>query len=324
MIVITGAAGFIGSVVAGHLNALGYPDLILVDDFGTTDKWKNLRQTSFAAIHGIDEFQKMVEENRLSTAIKAIIHLGACSSTTERNADYMMRNNYGYTRMLAEWALKHSVRFIYASSAATYGDGEQGFSDNHDGLRALNPLNVYGFSKYAFDLWAHESGALSQMVGLKFFNVFGPNEYHKAEMLSMVVRGYEQVKQSQQIRLFRSYRPEFADGGQQRDFVYVKDCAAVIAWLLKEKDVQGIYNLGTGVARSWLDLSNALFAAMKQTPKIEFIEMPESMRDRYQYFTQANMSKLRAAGYTNPMTTLEDAVSDYVVSYLEPGYLTFE
>ena len=241
----------------------------------------------------------------------AIFHLGACSSTTERDADYLLENNYRYTRLLCEWSLQHGVRFIYASSAATYGDGSNGYSDTTP-LKELRPLNMYGFSKHMLDLWAQKHAYFDRIVGLKYFNVYGPYESHKGDMRSMVHKAYGQILQTGKVRLFKSYRPEYADGEQMRDFIYVKDAVAVTLHFLEHRQAGGLFNCGTGQARSWKDLMSAVFTAMKLVPQIEFIEMPEILRGKYQYFTQADMAKLRAAGYTAPFTSLEDAVREYV------------
>ena len=227
-----------------------------------------------------------------------------------------MQNNYGYTKALCSYALKNNIRFIYASSAATYGDGNLGFDDKSS-LDSLEPLNVYGYSKHAFDMWAHKNNLLNSIVGLKFFNVFGPNEYHKTGMHSVVLKAYNDICEKGSVGLFKSYKDEYADGEQKRDFIYVKDCAAVILWLLENPKVNGLYNLGTGNARSWNDLVNAVFSALNKESNIEYIDMPEQLQKQYQYFTEAKMDKLREVGYTKEITSLEDAVKDYVVNYLD-------
>lgn len=309
-IVVTGAGGFIGRNLAAELNARGCDDLILVDNLGREEKWRNLRGLDFEDILAPAAFLKSVEDGKL-TNIDAIIHLGACSATTERDADFLIENNYRYTRTLCEWSLKNKTRFIYASSAATYGDGSKGYSDTTP-LKELRPLNMYGYSKHMLDLWAQKHGHLDRVVGLKYFNVYGPYEDHKGDMRSMVHKAWGQIKKTGKVQLFKSYRPEYADGEQMRDFVYVKDAVAVTLYFLDHSEIGGLFNCGTGKARSWKDLMNAVFTAMKVKPNIEFIEMPEILRGKYQYFTQADMSKLRAAGYTAPFTSLEDAVLDYV------------
>jgi ADP-L-glycero-D-manno-heptose 6-epimerase len=249
--------------------------------------------------------------------------MGACSSTLERDASYLARNNFEFTKMLARWSLANDARFVYASSAATYGDGAAGMSDrvrSADDLAALRPLNMYGYSKQMFDQYALSHGMLDRIVGLKFFNVFGPNEGHKAEMRSLVNKAYEQIRDTGRVRLFRSYRPEYRDGEQRRDFVYVKDVVDMSLHLALTPDAAGLYNIGSGEAHTWLDLASALFAAMGREPDIEFIDMPEAMRPRYQYYTCADISRLRATGYDAPVMPLDTAVADYVKGYLEPDH----
>lgn len=316
-IVVTGGAGFIGSAFLARLNEEGITRIIIVDELGTSDRWKNIAKHRYLDFVHKDEFLVHAERGSLSKEITAIVHMGACSSTTERDADYLMKNNYRYTRVLAEYSLCHNVRFVYASSAATYGSGERGYSDDHGSLEELRPLNMYGYSKYLFDAIALREGYLAKIAGIKFFNVYGPNEYHKEEMRSVVQKSWEQVNKDGKVRLFKSYKAEFGDGEQKRDFIYVKDCCDVILWLLRDRSVNGIFNLGTGEARSWNDLVRAVFSALGKKPSIEYIEMPEALRDQYQYFTEAKMGKLRKAGYTKQFTTLEDGVKDYVSNYLE-------
>ncbi len=316
MIIVTGGAGFIGSAVIWKLNEAGREDILVVDHLGTSDKWKNLVNRRY-----LDYMHKKVFLDRLLNGeidnIEAIIHMGACSSTTENDADYLMENNYHYSRRLAQYAVYRNIRFINASSAATYGDGSRGFSDDAESLDQLVPLNMYGYSKQLFDVWARRHNFLDRLVSLKFFNVFGPNEYHKGDMRSVVVKAFAQVGAEGTIRLFKSYRPEYEDGGQQRDFVYVKDCAGIISWLLENQDVTGLYNIGTGRARTWNDLAKAVFSAMDMSPRIEYIDMPEILRDRYQYFTEAEMKRLSGRGCPVAFTGLEDAVADYVKNYLQ-------
>jgi ADP-L-glycero-D-manno-heptose 6-epimerase len=315
MIVVTGGAGFIGSALVWKLNQLGVRRILVVDQLETSEKWRNLAHLVFEDYMPKDQFLRALEQGTFAERPRAVVHLGACSSTTERDADFLLANNYRYTRTLAEWCLARGVRFIYASSAATYGDGSHGYSDRDDITPGLRPLNQYGYSKQLFDLWALRTRALDTISGLKFFNVFGPNEYHKDDMSSVVLKAYHQVLASGQVRLFKSYRDDYPDGGQQRDFIYVKDCLDVMAWLIENR-VGGLFNVGTGQARTWNDLAHAVFRAMGRKPKIEYIEMPEALQGRYQYFTQADMTRLRAAGYRQPFTSLEDAVSDYVNGYL--------
>ncbi|MBN1380585.1 MAG: ADP-glyceromanno-heptose 6-epimerase [Deltaproteobacteria bacterium] len=317
MIVVTGGAGFIGSAFVSKLNREGITDIVIVDELGASDKWKNLVHNRYADYVHKDHFIEMIGEDNIPFGIEAIVHMGACSSTTERDADYLMENNYHYTCCLAEWALEHKVRFIYASSAATYGDGAQGFSDDHESTRTLHPINMYGYSKQLFDLWVLRRGVEDEIAGIKFFNVFGPNEYHKEDMTSVVFKAFHQIRETGKVRLFKSYRPEYGDGEQMRDFVYVKDCTDVIWWLLNHPEANGIFNLGTGKARTWNDLIQAVFAALILPRQIEYIEMPEAIRDQYQYFTEAKMDKLERAGCPVKFRSLEDAVYDYVVHYLQ-------
>ncbi len=317
MIIVTGGAGFIGSALVWKLNRQGVDRIVIVDELGTGAKWRNLVRLSFEDVIHKEEFLRRVEQDSLGPKPRAIVHLGACSSTTEQDADFLLENNYRYTRTLAEWAMARDVRFIYASSAATYGDGRLGYSDDDALTPRLRPLNMYGYSKQLFDLWALRTGALRRIVGLKFFNVFGPNEYHKDDMASVASKAHGQIQETGRVRLFRSYRDDFDDGGQQRDFVYVKDCVDVIWWLLEQPQVTGLFNVGTGAARSWNDLAHSVFAAMGRPAEIDYIEMPEALRGRYQYFTQAETSALRAAGCPVDFEPLEASVRDYVRNYLE-------
>ena len=317
MIIVTGGAGFIGSAFVWKLNQEGIDNIIIVDRLGTSEKWKNLVNLRFVNYVHKDDFLEMIDTDTLPFEIDAIIHMGACSSTTERDADYLWHNNYVYTNLLAEWALERGIRFIYASSAATYGDGTKGFSDDHKKISELKPINMYGYSKQVFDLWALRQKLEGRMAGIKFFNVFGPNEYHKGDMASVIFKAFHQIKETGKVNLFKSYKKEYEDGGQMRDFVYVKDCVNVMWWLLKNPKTNGIFNLGTGKARTWNDLIKAVFAAMKKKPNIEYIAMPEALRNQYQYFTEAEMSKLKKAGCPVKFSSLEDSVRDYVVNYLQ-------
>ena len=317
MYIVTGGAGFIGSAMVWKLNRLGVTDILVVDELGRDEKWKNLVNLKYEDYLHKDQFYKMLLKGEDPFATDAVIHMGANSSTTEPDADHLMENNYRYTQMLGRFVLQHGVRFINASSAATYGDGSLGFSDDEAGLERLRPLNMYGYSKQLFDLWALRAGVLGRIVSLKFFNVFGPNEYHKGDMMSVVCKAHKQIKDTGRMRLFKSYRPEYPDGGQQRDFVWVKDCVDLMAWLLEHPEVNGVFNVGTGRARTWNDLAKAVFAALGKAPAIDYMDMPETLREKYQYFTQADMDKLRAAGYTAPFTPLEEAAAEYVQGYLE-------
>jgi ADP-L-glycero-D-manno-heptose 6-epimerase len=314
LIIVTGAAGFIGSCIVSKLNQMERNDLVLVDSLKTSEKWKNLRHLDYAEYLDKSALLPFLYEHQ--DDVDAIIHMGACSATTERDADFLMENNYRYTLLLAEYCLRHDARFIYASSAATYGDGNQGYDDDEDAIHELRPLNMYGYSKQLFDLRARREGWFEKIVGLKFFNVYGPNEYHKGDMASVIYKSFLQIQDSGLVKLFRSHRPDYQDGGQLRDFIYVKDVVDAVAYLLENRDVSGLFNLGTGKARAFSDLVKATFVAMEREPNIEYIDMPEHLRDRYQYYTQAEMGKLRHAGYETPMHSLEDGVKDYVQNYL--------
>lgn len=316
-VLVTGGAGFIGSALVWALNRRGCDNIVLCDILGTDEKWRNLTPLRFADYVEADDLLPRLPGGALGK-FDLVLHMGACSSTTETNASFLIRNNYEFTRDLATWALGQKTRFVYASSAATYGDGSAGMDDDDGGLDKLRPLNMYGYSKHLFDLHARRAGFLNRMVGLKYFNVFGPNEGHKGDMRSLVHKSTAQVQAGGVIRLFKSYRSDFRDGEQKRDFLYVKDAVAMTLHLAASKRAGGLFNIGSGKARTWLDLARAVFAALKRKPKIEFIEMPEAVRDKYQYFTQANLVRLRAAGYTAPVTPLEDAVNDYVRNYLVP------
>jgi ADP-L-glycero-D-manno-heptose 6-epimerase len=319
-IIVTGAAGFIGRNVVAELNARGEDELILVDDLG--ENWKNLVGLRYEDIVSSEDFLGLLEQNAYADA-RAVIHLGAYSATTERNADELLRNNYQYTRVLCNWAQEHGARFVYASTAATYGDGSHGYDDSDASTPTLRPLNMYAYSKHIFDLWAlkhslfdHSDGG--NIVGLKFFNVYGPHEEHKGDMRSVVAKNFEQIRESGEVKLFKSYRPDYKDGEQMRDFVYVKDAVDVtLHFALQDAGAPGgLFNCGTGKARSWVDLARAVFTAMGREPKIEFVEMPKQLQGKYQYFTEAKTEKLRAAGYTRPFTPLEDGVREYVHGYL--------
>lgn len=322
MIVITGGAGFIGSAIATGLNRAGMRDLLIADHLGEENKWRNLVRADYIDFIHKDIFLSDLRRGKFDGEIEAIIHMGACSSTTETDADYLMENNFQYSRELALWALDRDIRFIYASSAATYGDGSAGFSDDLELLNSLIPLNMYGYSKHLMDLWARKTGALEEIVGLKFFNVFGPNEYHKGGMRSMVIKAWEQAKTTGSIRLFKSLHPDYGDGEQKRDFIYIKDVVEMIIWLLYHPDINGLFNIGTGQARSWNDLAQSVFAAMKLPPVIEYIDMPDELKDSYQYFTEAEMTHLTDQGCPCLTTSLEDAVEDYILHYLDKGYKT--
>jgi ADP-L-glycero-D-manno-heptose 6-epimerase len=314
-VLVTGGAGFIGSALVWALNRRGCNDIVVCDRLGTDEKWRNLAPLRFAEFVEADVLLPRLQSGALGK-FNLMLHLGACSSTTERDAGFLFRNNFEFTRDLASWSLAKKVRFVYASSAATYGDGAAGMEDDDSKLAALRPLNMYGYSKHLFDLHAKRAGFLNKIVGLKYFNVFGPNEDHKGDMRSLVHKSFAQVRNEGVIRLFKSYRKDFADGGQKRDFLYVKDAVAMTLHLAATKKAGGLFNIGSGAARTWMDLANSVFAALDKKPKIEFIEMPQTIRDKYQYSTQADISRLRAAGYKAPVTSLEEAVKDYVRNYL--------
>ncbi len=319
-VLVTGGAGFIGSALVWALNRRGVERVVVADRLGREGKWRNLAPLAFEDYLEADDLLPRLERHALGR-FDCVLHMGACSSTTETDAAYLARNNFEFTKQLAEWALGRGARFVYASSAATYGDGARGmedFDDAADALQRLRPLNAYGYSKQLVDLWAARKGLLGRVVGCKFFNVFGPNEDHKGDMRSLVSKAYGQVRETGRVRLFRSHHPDYRDGEQRRDFLYVKDCVAMTLFLAAHPRAAGLYNLGSGVASTWLELAGALFAAMGRTPDVEFVDMPESIRDRYQYHTRADVGKLREAGYDAPVTPLGEAVRDYVADYLAP------
>ncbi len=323
MIAVTGAAGFIGSNIVWELNRRGIDDIIAVDVHGTDEGNENLMPLRYDRYLPKDEFRTWLADPSNASEVDVLYHLGACSSTTETNADFLESNNFGYTRDLCNSCLAAEVRFINASSAATYGDGEFGYDDDHDGIHQLKPLNLYAKSKQDFDLWALNEGCLDKIACLKYFNVYGPNEWHKGDMRSMVCKGYEQIKSNGLVKLFESDRPEYPHGGQQRDFVYVKDAVDMTLWFADNPQVGGIFNVGTGEANDWNRLISAIFRAMDLEPNLEYIAMPGHLKGKYQYHTEAKMEKIRAAGYDRPVTVLEDAVADYVQGHLMTGkYLT--
>ncbi|TLU82001.1 MAG: ADP-glyceromanno-heptose 6-epimerase [Chlorobium sp.] len=317
MIIITGGAGFIGSAMLWELNRKGENDVIIVDDLGstTTEKWRNLSGLKFADIIPIDLFPDILEKGALGK-ISAIFHIGANSSTTETDADHLLTNNYGYSKRVASFCMAHAIRLVYASSAATYGNGSNGYSDDMTDLHILRPLNMYGYSKHLFDLWAVKNHLLDHAAGLKFFNVYGPNEYHKGDMSSVVLKAFHQIQDNGSVKLFQSHRPDFRDGEQLRDFVFVRDCTRIMAWLLENPSVAGLFNIGSGTARSFKDLATATFDALGKQPVINYVPMPETLRDKYQYYTCADITKLRKAGFSEQLTSIEDGVQEYVQQYL--------
>ena len=317
--IVTGASGLIGSAAVWALNKAGEHDILAVDHLGTSEKWKNLRALRFTDYMERDTFMEYLLQGDILDGVQGIIHMGACSSTTETDATYLVHNNFEYTKTLAELAAAKGIRFIYASSAATYGDGEQGYKDDESQIEKLRPLNMYGYSKQMFDLWAKKSGLLKEITGVKFTNVYGPNELHKGGMRSMVCRSFEQIRDNGCVNLFKSYHPDYADGEQKRDFLYVKDAVDMVLFLLERKNLTGLYNIGSGKAETWNQLASAAFAAMGREVKINYIEMPEHLKGKYQYYTCADMAKMRAAGYTKEPTSLEDAIKDDIQVYLQPG-----
>ena len=320
-ILVTGGAGFIGSALVWALNRRGLSNIFVSDLLGQDEKWKNLVPLKFADYVEAGVFRERIAAQAGAFGkFSAVFHLGACSATTEKNASYLIDNNFAFTKELAAWSLAQQARFIYASSAATYGDGAQGMDDRSADLARLRPLNMYGYSKHLFDLHAQREGFLNSIVGVKYFNVYGPNEDHKGDMRSLVNKAYQQILETGKVRLFKSYKPEYKDGEQMRDFLYVKDAIEMtIHFAETATGAGGLYNLGSGEANTWVTLSRAIFAALGRAPQIEFIEMPEVLRGKYQYYTKADIAKLRATGYTKPLTPLPEAVRDYVQGYMMPG-----
>jgi ADP-L-glycero-D-manno-heptose 6-epimerase len=315
MIAVTGGAGFIGSALVWGLNAMHYDNILIVDNPGSDERWKNLVGLRFADISSKDDFLRNLESGALDGRVDGILHMGACSDTTETDVDFLLENNYRYTQRLAKCCAAKNIRFLYASSAATYGDGNRGFVDNETAIDSLRPLNIYGYSKQLFDLWAKREGMLSKIVGVKYFNVFGPNEYHKNEMRSVVHKAFGQIAATGKIKLFKSYRSDYADGRQLRDFIYIKDAVDATLYLFN-RNFNGLFNIGTGKARSFRDLAVATFDALGKEVNIEFIDMPEQIRDKYQYFTQSDSTKLLSTGCPAPQFELERAIGDYVKNYL--------
>jgi len=321
MIVVTGGAGFIGSNVVAALAAKGDREVAVCDVFGTNDKWLNLAKHELAGVISPPDLLDFL--NSESFRMEAIVHLGAVTDTTETDVDLILRNNFKFSLMLWDWCARHEAAFIYASSAATYGDGRQGFddSDSMAALSRLRPLNPYGWSKHLFDrrvarIMAGRLPAPEKWAGLKFFNVFGPNEYHKGRMSSVALQVHDSILIGEPVRLFRSHNPDYEDGGQMRDFIYVEDCVAAIEWILDQDELTGIYNMGTGQARSFLDMAYAVADAMGEELVVDWIDTPADLRDKYQYFTEAKMDRLREAGFSRTFTSLEEGVKRYVQQYL--------
>jgi len=313
MIIVTGGAGFIGSCIVKGLNDLGISNIIIVDELGTDEKWKNLVNLKYKDFIHKNNF---LEELKLMKNIDLIIHMGACSSTTETDSDYLIDNNFKYSKELFDWCLKNNCRLIYASSAATYGDGSIGYDDSK--TDELKPLNMYGYTKKLFDQYVLNSeNKPKQCVGLRFFNVYGPNEYHKGKMASVIFHSFNQIKKEKEIKLFKSYKKEYSDGEQKRDFVYVKDTVEVVLFMMKNDKINGIFNVGTGEARSFNDLARSVFKAMNLKENIKYVDMPQGLKEKYQYYTQANNEKLRKAGYKKKFYSLEEGTKDYVCKYLE-------
>jgi len=318
MIIVTGGAGFIGSAIVWRLNQRGEEDIIVADHLDASEKWKNLVPLRFKDYLDRDDLIERIEQGDFGSRIRAIFHLGACSSTTETDSAYLMENNYRYTLRLASWQERHpNCRFVYASSAATYGDGTEGYRDDEGALRSLRPLNMYGYSKHLFDLCALRKGWLNRIVGLKYFNVFGPNESHKGDMRSVIHKAFPGVRDEGMIRLFQSHREGYEDGEQVRDFIYVKDAVDMTLFFLENRRANGIFNIGTGAPRTWNDVAGAMFQALDRTPRIEYIPMPDTLKEKYQYYTCADMTKLQAAGCSHAPMTLEEAVREYVLDYLQ-------
>lgn len=318
-ILITGGAGFIGSALVWELNRRGCENIVVCDRLSTDEKWKNLVPLKFADyIDGNDLLHAVLNSPGKLGRFDHILHLGACSATTERDADYLMRNNYEFTKQLCQWSLASQTRFVYASSAATYGDGAHGMDDQMPDIHALRPLNMYGYSKHLFDLHARREGWLPNIVGLKYFNVYGPNEDHKADMRSLVHKACGQILATGKVQLFKSHRPDYKDGEQMRDFLYVKDAIRMTLHLAETPSAGGLFNLGSGAAHTWIELATAIFTALGKEPNIEFIDMPEHLQSKYQYYTCADITKLRSSGFKTEITPLAEAVRDYVQGYLVP------
>ncbi len=319
MYIVTGGAGFLGSALIWELNKAGIENILVVDNLSTSEKWKNLVGLRYADYMHRDAFIQNVRSKGLWPNVKGVVHLGACSDTTEKDADFLMQNNTHFSIDLCEASLKNGARFLNASSAATYGDGSLGFNDSVKLIPQLRPLNMYGYSKQLFDLWLLRTKNSAKVASLKFFNVYGPNEYHKGSMRSVVCKAHTEILEQGTLRLFRSTTPQYSDGGQMRDFVYVKDCSAMMLWILQHRKVNGIFNVGTGKARTWNDLAHAVFTALDKETRIEYIDMPKLLHGKYQNYTEACMDALLAKGCPPCRYTLEEGVKDYVQNYLNVG-----
>ena len=319
-LIVTGGAGLIGSAIVWELNCRNITDIIVVDHLGTSEKWRNLTPLKFNEYYEKDEFRKFIHDGTLGKMkIHGIIHMGACSSTTEKDASYLIDNNFNYTKELASFACANDIRFVYASSCATYGDGSQGYCDDDDKIERLRPLNMYGYSKQLFDLWAMRHDMQKKITGCKFSNVYGPNEYHKGDMRSVVLRAYEQISTEGKMRLFKSYNPDYADGEFMRDFLYVKDAVKMVLHLFENPAATGLFNIGSNRAETWNALATAAFEALNMPVNIEYIEMPESLRAKYQYYTKAETAKIFKYGWQKEATSLKDSVKDYIQNYLVKG-----
>lgn len=329
MKIITGGAGFIGSAICWRLNKLGYHDILIVDTDAGGTKQNNLSNLRYTDFIDKDSFLKQVNAGAINYKVDTIFHMGACSSTTEDDMEFLKENNVEYSKYLAKWCLKNNAKYIYASSGATYGNGELGFNDDIELIPKLKPLNKYGLSKQMFDLWVIENNYHNKFVGLKYFNVFGPNENHKGEMRSMINKAFSQISKTGALKLFKSLNPDYKDGEQKRDFIYIKDAVDMTFFFDPSegagKNSTGIYNIGSGTASTWLDAAGAVFKAMGKNPNTEFIDMPDNIKNQYQYFSKADLSKLRNAGFENECMKLEDSIIDYIKNYLIPDkYLSIE